>query len=152
MGLGSNLGHKEENIVEAVRMIEEQIGPVMAQSALFYSEPWGFESQNSFVNAVVRVSTTLRPFQLLQATQHIEHLLGKTQQHATNRNGQCSTVNVQCPVYHDRPIDIDILLYDHLSINKPRLAVPHPLMKQRPFVMVPLLEVITDDDKAFLEQ
>ena len=86
LGLGSNLGNKEENIQRAIALINEQIGTVVRQSALFYSEPWGFESDNQFVNAAILVSTTLTPRQLLRATQRIERLLGKTKAHATERS------------------------------------------------------------------
>ena len=134
LGLGSNLGDKEGNIRDAIARIGEQIGPVEAQSALYYSEPWGFESDNMFVNAVVRVATTLTPHEVLKATQRIERQTGKTAEHATERSRQT--------IYKDRPIDIDILLYDDLHLDTPKLKIPHPLMKQRPFVMVPLQEVI----------
>ena len=135
LGLGTNLGDREENIRRAIILIGEQIGTVEALSALYYSEPWGFESENGFVNAVVRITTTLTPLQLLDITQSIEHQLGKNASHATERSPQL-------PTYHDRPIDIDILLYDDLTINTPRLTIPHPLMQQRPFVMGPLREVM----------
>ncbi len=141
LGLGSNLGDKEGNIREAIAKIGEQIGPVEAQSALYYSEPWGFESDNAFVNAVVRVATTLSPYKLLRATQRIERQMGKTAAHATERSLQTAT-GQQPPVYKDRPIDIDILLYDDVHIDTPKLKVPHPLMQQRPFVMEPLQEVM----------
>lgn len=133
LGLGSNLGNKEENICKAITLINEQIGPVVRQSALFYSEPWGFESENQFVNAAICVNTTLSPHQLLKTTQHIEHQLGKTAAHATERKSQTT--------YHDRPIDIDILLYDDIHIDEPQLKIPHPLMQERDFVMIPLREI-----------
>lgn len=137
LGLGSNLGQREENIDRAIALIGEQIGNVERQSAFYYSEPWGFRSPNGFVNAVIRVSTMLSPRQLLSATQHIERLLGKTEQHATRHAVSSQPV----PIYHDRPIDIDILLYDDLHIDSPQLKIPHPLMQERDFVMVPLREV-----------
>ena len=147
LGLGSNLGDKEENIRKAINLINEQIGTVVRQSALFYSEPWGFESENQFVNAAICVSTTLTPHEVLKANQHIEHLLGKTEAHATERpsdlHQQTSTINHQTSdiTYHDRPIDIDILLYDDLHIDEPELKIPHPLMQMRDFVMIPLREI-----------
>lgn len=135
LGLGANLGNREATIGCAIEMIGEQVGTVEARSALYYSEPWGFQSENGFANAVVRVATMLSPMQLLEATQAIERQLGKDGNHATERhNGQHE--------YHDRPIDIDILLYDDLTIDTPRLTIPHPLMRQRPFVMEPLREVM----------
>jgi len=157
LGLGSNLGKREDTIDRAIALISEQIGIVERRSALYYSEPWGYESENGFVNAVVCVSTTLSPMCLLRATQRIERQLGKTEAHATQRmttasDGnshktsttfpQSSTLTPQpSTVYHDRPIDIDILLYDDRTIDLPQLKIPHPLMQERDFVMVPLGEV-----------
>jgi len=141
LGLGSNLGNKEENLRKAISLINEQIGTVMRQSALFYSEPWGYESENQFVNAVILVETPLSPHQVLKANQHIEHLLGKTEAHATDRNLTSHPSPLTSCIYHDRPIDIDILLFDDLQIDEPDLKVPHPLMQERPFVMIPLNEI-----------
>ena len=139
LGLGSNLGQKEENIQRAIALINEQSGTVVRQSALFYSEPWGYESDNQFVNAAILVTTTLTPRQLLKATQRIERQLGKTTAHATQRP---SDINHQpSALYHDRPIDIDILTYDDLHIDLPELKIPHPLMQMRDFVMIPLREI-----------
>ena len=128
LGLGSNLGDKAANITLAVQYIEEQIGHVVRQSALYYSEPWGFESENDFVNAVVRCETTLTPHKLLRATQRIERQMGRKRK---SKDG----------VYHDRIIDIDILLYDDLTVDTPTLKSPPPLMQQRDFVMEPLREI-----------
>ncbi|MBR1449040.1 MAG: 2-amino-4-hydroxy-6-hydroxymethyldihydropteridine diphosphokinase [Prevotella sp.] len=149
LGLGSNLGEKEENIRRAIALIGEQIGVVERQSALYDSEPWGFESDNRFVNAVVCVSTTLSPHRLLRATQRIERQLGKTHEHATDRQssifnlplGSAAWLVQESSIYKDRPIDIDILLYDDLHIDTPKLKIPHPLMQERDFVMVPLREI-----------
>ena len=141
LGLGSNLGNKEDNLRKAIAMINEQIGTVVRQSALFYTEPWGYESENQFVNAVVLVETHLSPHDVLTANQRIEHLLGKTQAHATERT-MSNTENHETSItYHDRPIDIDILLYDDLHIDEPQLKIPHPLMQERDFVMIPLNEI-----------
>jgi 2-amino-4-hydroxy-6-hydroxymethyldihydropteridine diphosphokinase len=143
LGLGSNLGNKEENLRKAISMINEQIGTVVRQSAFFYSEPWGYESDNQFVNAVILVETPLSPYDVLTANQRIEHLLGKTQAHATERPSDLSLQPsaLRPPIYHDRPIDIDILLYDDLHMDEPGLKIPHPLMEERDFVMIPLNEI-----------
>ena len=133
MGLGSNLGNKEENIHKAITLIGERVGLVVRQSSLISSEPWGFQSPNSFLNAVVCCETELIPRQVLQTTQQIERELGKRKIHATKRKG---IIN-----YQDRPIDIDILLYDDLIVDEPDLKIPHPLMQQRDFVMIPLNEI-----------
>ena len=133
LGLGSNLGNREENILHAVKKIQELIGTVECQSALFDTEPWGFSSENRFLNAVVRVKTTLSPRQLLETTTKIEKSLGRRKKSQT-KNGRA--------VYHDRIIDIDILLYDDITVDEPDLKIPHPLMYERDFVMIPLQEVL----------
>lgn len=132
LGLGTNLGDKEGNIGEAVRRIGELIGTVECQSTLLVSEPWGFESENTFVNAAIRCSTELEPMEVLVRTQEIERAMGRTQKSV---DGQ----------YHDRIIDIDILMYDDLHIDTKTLKLPHPLMNERDFVMIPLEEVLIDN-------
>lgn len=129
LSLGSNLGNKEENILMAIEKIKEQIGTVVRQSALLRTEPWGFDSDNEFVNAAICVDTDLTPRELLHRTQQIERELGRTHK-SKNR------------IYHDRLIDIDILLYDDETINEPDLIIPHPLMHERDFVMIPLREIM----------
>jgi 2-amino-4-hydroxy-6-hydroxymethyldihydropteridine diphosphokinase len=135
LGLGSNLGNREENILRAVKKIQELVGTVECQSALFDTEPWGFSSENRFLNAVVRVKTSLTPRQVLETTKKIEKSLGRKKKSQT-KNGRA--------VYHDRLIDIDILLYDHLTVDEPDLKIPHPLMLERDFVMIPLQQVLLD--------
>ena len=141
LGLGSNLGDREEHFRKAVALIGEKVGLVIRQSSLIETEPWGFESENRFLNGVILVETSLTPRQLLKATQKIERELGKRRKHATRRsplNSQFSILNSQ---FKDRPIDIDILLYDDLTVDEPDLKIPHPLMHERDFVMIPLNEI-----------
>lgn len=102
---------------------------VTRQSALYETKPWGFSSPNDFINVCVLVETELAPRQLLEATQRIEKEMGRTLKSVDG-------------VYHDRIIDIDILTYDDLNINEPDLKIPHPLMEEREFVMVPLREIL----------
>lgn len=128
LSLGTNLGDKEQNLLSAITEIGRRIGPVRAQSAFLPTEPWGFESENTFLNAAVCVETALSPLALLDETQQIERDMGRTQK---------TTVT-----YHDRIIDIDILLYDDLHISTPRLTIPHPLMYKRDFVLIPLREIL----------
>ena len=106
---------------------------MIRQSSLIETEPWGFESDNKFLNGVILCETTLTPRQVLRATQKIERELGKLRKHSTRRT--------PLSIYHDRPIDIDILLYDDLTIDEPDLKIPHPLMHERDFVMIPLKEI-----------
>lgn len=129
MSLGANLGDRKGNIKLAIKQISELIGPVVRQSALIETAPWGFNSANTFINAAVCSETSLSPREVLQATQDIERGLGRT---TKSIDGQ----------YHDRLIDIDILLYDDLQVNEPGLVIPHPHMNERQFVMQPLSEII----------
>ena len=128
LGLGSNLGNREENLRGALFEIASSVGIVEAVSSFIVTEPWGFESTHTFVNAVCRVQTRLSPMEVLDATQAIERILGRTNK---SMDG----------VYSDRLIDIDILLYDDLKMDTPRLIIPHPLMAQRDFVKIPLAEL-----------
>ena len=134
LGLGSNLGNRETNITRAIELIGERVGLVIRQSSLIETEPWGFESDNKFLNGVILVETTLTPCQLLTVTQKIERELGKRRKHSTRRSQDSS-------LFRDRPIDIDILLYDDLTIDEPDLKIPHLLMQDRDFVMIPLNEI-----------
>jgi len=127
-GLGTNLGDKERNLRLAIDKIKEQIGEIISLSAFHVSEPWGFESANTFLNAVICVETTLSPFQLLEKTQKIEKQIGRSKKSADG-------------IYNDRLIDLDILLYNDLILHTGNLDIPHPLMTERPFVMKPLCEI-----------
>ena len=128
LGLGSNLGNREENLRGALFEIASSVGVVEAVSSFIVTEPWGFESTHTFVNAVCRVQTHLSPMEVLDATQAIERNLGRTQKSVDG-------------IYSDRLIDIDILLYDDWKVDTPRLVIPHPLMAQRDFVKIPLAEL-----------
>lgn len=128
LSLGTNLGNKEENLRTAMTLIEEQVGTITSQSALYASAPWGFDSENTFLNNAISVETSLTPEELLSTTQRIEHTLGRTHKSV---DGQ----------YSDRLIDIDILLYDDVVMHTPSLTLPHPLMHRRLFVLEPLSEI-----------
>lgn len=128
IGLGSNLGDKVWNLQETIRLISERVGAVVRQSSFLETEPWGFESENTFVNAVVCCETEKTPREALVLTQQIEREMGRTRKSSSGG-------------YSDRPIDIDILLYDNLTVDEPDLKIPHPLMHQRDFVMIPLEEI-----------
>lgn len=129
LGLGTNLGDKQKNINDAIRMLGNQVGEVEKVSSVIETEPEGFKSDNMFLNAVVKVRTALSPFEILDITQDVEKSLGRKEK---SSNG----------IYHDRVIDIDILLYDDINISTPRLVIPHPRMAQREFVMTPLAEIL----------
>jgi len=134
LGLGSNLGDREANISRAIELINEKVGLVIRQSSLIETEPWGFESANKFLNGVILCETTLTPRRLLKTTQSIERALGRK----SKSTDSCLLTPVS---YSDRPIDIDILLYDDLTVDEPDLKIPHPLMEERDFVMIPLKQI-----------
>lgn len=126
-GLGTNIGNKRRNLITAAALLAERAGDVLSISSFYETEPWGFESDNTFLNAALLLETELEPLQLLSLTQEIEKEMGRTQK----SDG----------AYHDRIIDLDILLYDLCVINDAALVVPHPLMHKRQFVMEPLAEI-----------
>ena len=127
LAVGTNIGNKRRNMITAAALLAERVGDVLALSGFYETEPWGFQSDNTFLNAALQLETSLLPLELLKATQQIELEMGRTQK----SNG----------AYHDRIIDIDILLYDDLILQTPELTLPHPLMHERQFVMEPLAEI-----------
>lgn len=129
LSLGSNLGDRHLTMRRAIELIGERVGTVDRESSPLETEPWGFESPNKFLNMCVRVLTSMSPLQVLDATKAIERTLGRTSKSVDGH-------------YRDRPIDIDILMYDDLHISTPELTLPHPLMHERDFVMIPLREIL----------
>ncbi len=128
LGLGSNLGDKQVYLKLAISLIAKRIGRIVCQSAYYETEPWGYVSSNTYLNAVIAVETNLMPMDVLDITQDIEKELGRKQK--STEGG-----------YADRPIDIDLLLMDDWVMQTERLTLPHPLMHQRLFVMEPLVEI-----------
>lgn len=127
LGLGSNLGDRHTLLLKAIELLAQHVGRLVRCSSFIETEPWGFASEYRFLNAVALFRTTLTPHELLTATQDIERQLGRREK----SNG----------TYHDRPIDIDILLYGDAVIDEPDLKIPHPRMQERDFVMRPLREI-----------
>lgn len=128
LGIGTNLGDRAENLTRAVALISEQVGTVLACSSFIETAPWGFASENRFLNAVLKVDTLLGPEALLQATQAVERQMGRTHK----------TVDGN---YTDRVIDVDILLYEDVVMKTPELTIPHTYILQRDFVYIPLGEI-----------
>ena len=128
LGLGSNIGKRKRMIAQAIENINKQVGVVVRQSALYETKPWGFESPNDFINAAICCETELAPRALMRKLQSIEQQMGRVGK----------TIGEQ---YQDRVIDIDILLYDDIKVNEPDLKIPHPYMREREFVMIPLKEI-----------
>ena len=124
-----DLSGRQRTLREATERIGELVGAVVRRSALYETEPWGFSSDHPFLNAAVCCLTHCSPRRVLELTQQVERELGRTRKSAGGH-------------YADRTIDIDILLYDDLVIDEPDLKVPHPLMREREFVMKPLGEIM----------
>ena len=125
LGLGTNIGNRKENLTRAIGLLSLALGHYTALSSFIETAPWGFNSDNAFLNCTVAFDTELTPHQLLDTTENIERELGRT----SKSNGG---------IYHDRVIDIDILLYGSETVSTARLTIPHPLMHMRDFVLEPL--------------
>lgn len=126
LGLGSNLGDREENLRKAVRMISGEKVKVLAASHVYVTEPWGFRAETDFLNMVLKAETAISPGELLARMLEVEKELGR------ERTGE---------QYSSRMIDIDILLFGGLIINSDEIVIPHPRLHQRRFVLVPLCEI-----------
>jgi 2-amino-4-hydroxy-6-hydroxymethyldihydropteridine diphosphokinase len=125
---GGNLGDIDKSMVQARELIARRAGEIVAESKIYTSEAWGFESDNLFKNQVIIIDTPLSPLELLDTTQQIESELGRVR--PVNKNG-----------YTSRTMDIDILYIDNAIIRSRRLTIPHPLIQFREFVLNPLTEV-----------
>ncbi len=128
--LGSNSGDKYQLLKEAAHLLSAS-GKIIQQSSFYETEPWGFESDENFLNQVIIFETPLNPSDFLHRCLEVEKKLGRVRNH----NG---------PRYTSRPIDIDILFCDSQIINTPELTVPHPRICERHFVLAPLAEVMPD--------
>jgi 2-amino-4-hydroxy-6-hydroxymethyldihydropteridine diphosphokinase len=127
LSLGTNLGDRQLNLQEALSLIAGNVGHFSAISSVYETQPWGFESENKFLNQVVAVETELNPHDILNRTQEIERQIGRTEK----------TVHS----YQDRLIDIDLIMYDNLVVNTEKMQIPHPFFHKRQFVLEPLNEI-----------
>lgn len=125
--LGTNMGNKLRNLQNAIASLPPDIN-LIKWSSVYQTVPWGYTDQPEFLNQVIKVSTDLEPSALLARLKWIETRLDRQ---PTFR-------------YGPRSIDIDILFYDDLVMNTPRLVIPHPRMTDRAFVLVPLVELAPD--------
>ncbi len=127
--LGGNLGDKAQIFKSAEESLAKELGPVVQRSAIYETEPWGFECEDLFWNQVLVIETSLNPEEVLLHTKSIELQLGRVR---------------KADRYTSRLIDIDLLFYDDLVMNEEKLVLPHPRMIDRRFVLIPLLEVAPD--------
>lgn len=142
LSLGSNMGDRTDNIEKAVSLLNIEFRtPYKALSSLIETEPWGFESDEKFLNAVVLYELELvkgynpqaEGLMILEICKDIERRLGRSEVPEYDEEGQ--------RIYRSRPIDIDILLFGDNYIDCEELTVPHKLMCERDFVMKPLNEI-----------
>lgn len=127
LGLGSNLGDKRENINLAYLHIQEKIGNIFRKSAIYETPPWGFQSEDVFYNTVIFLETELTAEQVLEKIQEIEKELGRVKDFKIG--------------YSSRVIDIDILDYNNMILEKPQLVLPHPHIEKRNFVLYPMRDI-----------
>jgi len=125
IGIGSNLGRREENCERAIALMNEAGVRVTDRSSKYETEPWGVKDQPPFINMAVRAETELDPSALLRVLKGIEKTMGRK----------------PAVRWGPRVIDLDILIYDDISWDTPELKIPHPLMLEREFVMEPLVEI-----------
>ena len=132
LSLGSNLGDRVGYIQQAVSLLSANPNiNIVATSSFYETEPWQMHSENWFVNAVIQISTTLTPEELLKECKNVESLLGRKKE--DDEKG-----------YADRTIDIDIIFYANQLINTPELTIPHRFFHKRVFMLVPMLEIAQD--------
>jgi 2-amino-4-hydroxy-6-hydroxymethyldihydropteridine diphosphokinase len=127
VGLGSNLGDREATIARAVELLSGAEGvEIVAVSSLRETEPWGPVDQPSYLNGAAEVTTDLPPRALLDVLLAVERALGR------ERGGER---------WGPRTIDLDLLLYDGVTVDEPGLTVPHPRLHERRFALEPLAEL-----------
>ena len=127
ISLGSNMGDSVQLLKSAIKKIDTNIGKVLKTSSFYETEPWGFEADQNFVNAMICVESNHEPEFILTSLLQIEEHLGRS------RNDQ--------PFYESRPIDLDIIALENEVIKTNRLVIPHPKMQERLFVLVPFAEI-----------
>jgi 2-amino-4-hydroxy-6-hydroxymethyldihydropteridine diphosphokinase len=126
IGIGSNLGNKVDQCERAIsEILKVDQHKLLAKSPFFKTQPVGYTSQDCFVNGVIKIETDLEPFDLLRTLKTIESMLGRVK---TFRWGP-------------RSIDLDIIFFDDREIKTEELQIPHPLLHERRFVLIPLAEI-----------
>lgn len=133
---GGNVGDVKTRLQRAQQLLNERVGAVLRCSHRYESAPWGFDAEERFSNQAIEVSTDLTPHEVLDAIEQIENELGR------NRAAEAIERARTGSRYCSRPIDIDILFYDDEVIHDERLVVPHPLIAEREFALVPLCEIM----------
>lgn len=128
IGIGSNLGNREENCSRAIQLLSDRGITIRKKSSMHETEPWGVKDQPRFINMAIEVETEFDPPKLLEILKTIEREIGRRESYK----------------WGPRIIDLDILLYNDFVINTPKLHIPHPHMHEREFVLRPLSEIAPD--------
>ena len=159
--LGSNLGEKKLQIDKAIGLIGEKIGPIIKQSSIYETEPWGFSSEDYFLNKAVQLTTFLSPQEILPKITEIEEQLGRIRSIKVSDKGAVKVSGEESVKvsdeesvkasgiklvrgYSSRTMDIDILFYNNLIIDREDLIIPHPQIQNRRFALVPMNEIAKD--------
>lgn len=130
ISLGTNLGDKLKNLKTALNSIEVY-GRILNKSRIFCSEPWGYDSQNEFLNMGLVIKTSLGPTELLKKLKSIEKEMGR--------------IPKVIKSYQDRIIDLDILIYNGVKMNNEVLSIPHPKIKERKFSLLILKDLFENE-------
>lgn len=128
LGIGSNLGDREASIAQAYEKLEELVGPIFIKSTIIETPAWAKEDSPSYLNAVIRIQTSLFPLELIKTVLGIEQELGR----------------VRTEKWASRTIDVDILYFEDWLFSTPSLIIPHPYIQKRAFVLEPLAEIAPD--------
>jgi 2-amino-4-hydroxy-6-hydroxymethyldihydropteridine diphosphokinase len=128
LGIGSNLGDREKSIAQAYGKLEELVGPIFITSNIIETPAWGKKDSPSYLNAVIKIQTSLFPLELIKTVLGIEQELGR----------------VRTEKWASRTIDIDILYFEDWHFSTPSLIIPHPYIQKRAFVLEPLAEIAPD--------
>jgi 2-amino-4-hydroxy-6-hydroxymethyldihydropteridine diphosphokinase len=136
LSIGSNEGDRKANLLQAMSLIDKNIGKIARKSHIYETEPWGVEKQDAFLNMVVMANTTQDPRQMLEAITKIEREMGR----------------VRREKWGPRLIDVDILFYGKRVIRDKGLEIPHPEIAERMFVLVPMMEIAADLEHPVLKK
>jgi len=133
---GSNVGQSLLYLQHALLQVEDELGAVTKASAIYKTDPWGNTQQNAFYNQVIEIYTDLAPDELMRKILNLEQQMGR----------------IRTTKWAPRIIDIDILFYQHVRMNTPLVQLPHPLLHERRFTLVPLSEIIPNFIHPVLKQ
>lgn len=126
--LGSNIGDSQGHLINALQLLADSVGEIVAKSGVYQTQPWGNTDQASFLNLLIILETSLSPEKLMEALLSIENQMGR--QRITK--------------WEPRIIDLDIIYFNDWIINSEHLSIPHPLMQERKFVLAPLVQILPD--------